>query len=128
MKDYLSPLVSVRGNRRLARACAVAMISAAGAMASAEARAQDESAKTLSERTSIIVAGKVLRVNASLEPLQAPSPQTVVITITRMYSGASISGDQTSRSATVVLSRPSSALKVGSEAVFSATRCLPASR
>ena len=118
MEGHSNALVAVWGNCRIARACAIAIIGAAGVMASDWTRAQDESAKALTERSSIVVAGKVLRVNASLEPLQAASQQTVIIAITKMYSGANIAGDQTGRSATVVLSRPLPALSVGAEAVF----------
>jgi hypothetical protein len=118
MKDRSSPFDSVRRNHRIARTCMIAMISAAGGIGSVEVCAQNESAKSFAERSSIVVAGKVVRVNASLEPLQTASPQTVVIAITKMYSGADIAGDQTGHNATVVLSRPSPALKVGAEAVF----------
>ena len=82
------------------------------------ASAQDESARALAERSSIVVAGTVTKAEASLEPLQAPSERTVVIKISRMYAGAEIAGDQKGRTATVVLSRPSTTIKAGTEAVF----------
>lgn len=80
--------------------------------------AQDESARALAERSSIVVAGKVVKARASLEPLQPASENTVVINITRMYAGAEIAGDQKGRTATVVLSRPSAKFKSGIDALF----------
>lgn len=80
--------------------------------------AQSESAQALVQRSSIVVSGKVVRVNASMEPLQAVSPRTVVIMITRMYAGAEIAGDQKGQMATVILSQPTTALAVGKEALF----------
>ena len=88
------------------------------AMCAGSVSAQDGSAKALVERSSIVVVGTVIKAKASLEPLQAPSERTVVIKISRMYAGAEIVGDQKGRTATVVLSRPSTKLKVGTEAVF----------
>jgi hypothetical protein len=79
--------------------------------------AQNESAKSLAERSAIVVRGTVLRVNASEEPLQAASANTAVVHVLSMLAGAEITGDQTGRNVTVILSRPS-ALKVGAEALF----------
>ena len=79
--------------------------------------AQRGTVRTLAERSSIVVRGTVLRVNASDEPLQAASTSTLVITVSRTYAGSEIAGDQTGRSVTVVLSRPLE-LKVGTEALF----------
>jgi hypothetical protein len=93
-------------------------ISAAGAIFAVNSVAQNESASGLAERSAIVVAGKVVRVNATLDPMQAASPQTIVIAVSRMYAGAEIAGDQKGRMATVVLSRPSTALKVGTEGLF----------
>lgn len=95
-----------------------AAISAAAAMFTVNAVAQDESARALAERSAIVVAGKVLRVNATLDPMQAASTRTVVITVSRMYAGAEIAGDQKGRTATVILSRPSTTLKAGTEGLF----------
>jgi len=97
---------------------AVAAICAAGAMLTVNAVAQDESAGALAERSSIVVAGRVLRINATLDPMQAASTRTIVITVSRMYAGAEIAGDQKGRTATVILSRPSTTLKPGSEGLF----------
>ncbi len=47
------------------------------------ASAQDESARALAERSSIVVAGTVTKAEASLEPLQAPSERTVACTLAR---------------------------------------------
>ena len=93
-------------------------ISAAGAMFTVNAVAQDENARALAERSAIVVAGKVVRVNATLDPMQAASPRTVVIAVSRMYAGAEIAGDQKGRTVTVVLSRPSTTFKVGTEGIF----------
>jgi hypothetical protein len=79
--------------------------------------AQGDTARTLGERSAIVVRGTVLRLNASEEPLQAPSANTLVIKVSRMYAGAEIAGDQTGRNATIITSRPLR-LKVGSEALF----------
>ncbi len=88
------------------------------AMFAGSVSAQDESAKALAERSSIVVAGTVIKAKASLEPRQAPSERTVVIKISTMYAGAEIAGDQKGRTATVILSRPSTKIKAGTEAVF----------
>jgi hypothetical protein len=97
---------------------AAATIGVAGAMFSVDALAQDDSPTGLAERSSIVVAGKVMRVKASLEPMQAASPRTVVIMVSRMYAGAEIAGDQKGHTVTVVLSRPSTTIKAGTEALF----------
>ena len=97
---------------------AATAIYAAGAMLTVNAVAQDESAGALAERSAIVVAGRVLRVNATLDPMQAASKRTIVITVSRMYAGAEISGDQKGRRATVILSRPSTTLKAGTEGLF----------
>lgn len=73
--------------------------------------------RALAGRSSVVVSGKVLRVNASDEPLVRRSRRTAVITILRMYAGSEIAGDQKGRRATVILSRPG-AVKPGEEAVF----------
>jgi hypothetical protein len=100
-------------------ALAGAMLSlSASSMFGVQAAGQDETAKALAARSAIVVAGKVVRVGASLEPMQPASAQTVVIMVSRMYSGAEIAGDQKGHTATVVLSRPTAGLKVGTEALF----------
>ena len=75
------------------------------------------SATTLAERSAVVVSGTVVRVNASEEPLQTPSANTVVVKVDRMLAGAEISGDQKGRNVTVVLSRARN-LKVGTSGVF----------
>jgi len=79
--------------------------------------AQEDSAESLAERSAIVVQGKVLKVHASNERLVAASESTVVISVQRMYAGSEVAGDQTGRTATVVLSRPGR-LKVGDQALF----------
>jgi hypothetical protein len=96
----------------------LAVLSPLCAMAAMETSAQEESVAALAQRSAIVVAGKVVRVNASLEPMQAASSNTIVITISRMYAGAEIAGDQKGRMATVLLSHPSPNAKPGTEALF----------
>ncbi len=78
--------------------------------------AQNETA-ALAERSSIVVLGKVLKVNASDEPMVEPSAQTAIISVQKMYAGSEIAGDQTGRTVTVILSR-AGGVKEGEEAVF----------
>jgi hypothetical protein len=73
--------------------------------------------KDLAERSSIVVSGKVIKTNASEEPLLKASHNTVVVKVSRMYAGAEITGDQTGRKMTAILSRPNR-FRVGAEAVF----------
>lgn len=75
------------------------------------------SATALAERSAVVVSGTVVKVNASEEPLQTPSANTVVVKVDQMLAGAEISGDQKDRNVTVVLSRPRN-LKVGTSGVF----------
>ena len=75
------------------------------------------SATALAERSAVVVSGTVVKVNASEEPLQTPSANTVVVKVERMLAGAEISGDQAGRNVTVVLSRPRN-LKVGTSGIF----------
>jgi hypothetical protein len=87
------------------------------AVACGAAFAQTDTAQSLAARSSIIVRGKVLRTNASDEPLLAASSRTAVISIKQMYDGKEIAGEQKGRIATVILSKPE-AIKAGQEAVF----------
>jgi hypothetical protein len=77
----------------------------------------DPTTAALASRSAIIVLGTVVKVDASEEPLLAPSHATAVIKIDKMYAGSELAGDQTGRSATVILSKPGD-LKVGSRAIF----------
>lgn len=86
-------------------------------VASGRAPGQEDDAEALTERSAIVVRGKIVRINASNEPMVAASPSTAVIRISKMYAGSEIAGDQAGRTATVILSRPGS-LKVGQEALF----------
>jgi hypothetical protein len=99
---------------RMIYALSVAVILCVGPI---DSLAQGDTAKSLAERSAIVVRGTVLRLNASDEPLQAPANNTVVIKVSRMYAGAEVTGDQTGRTVTVVLSR-TMRLKVGSEGMF----------
>src|SRR5437762_4946529 len=93
---------------------AALMVLAAGAGA---AFAQTIAVPSLADRSSIIVRGKVLKINASDEHLLQPSNQTAVISIEQMYAGKEIAGDQAGRTATVIFSKPG-VLKTGEVAVF----------
>ena len=73
--------------------------------------------KDIAARSAIVVSGKVVRTNASEEPLLMASANTVVIKVSHMYAGSEIAGDQTGRNITAILSRPLR-LKVGTEAMF----------
>jgi hypothetical protein len=90
---------------------------AAGMAIGTTAPAQTESAYSLAAHSSIVVEGQVVRAGASEEPLLAPSSSTAVIRINRMYAGAEFAGDQTGRTATVILSHASQ-LREGGQALF----------
>ena len=61
-----------------------------GAIGSAEA--QRPAADSLAARSPVVVRGRVLRVNASDEPMLAASNRTAVIAIQRMFNGSEIAG------------------------------------
>jgi hypothetical protein len=82
-----------------------------------EKNGPDLGARSLAERSAIVVRGKVLKTNASDEPLLVASKGTVIISVLQMYAGNEIAGDQKGRVATVILSRPES-VKIGEEALF----------
>lgn len=92
-------------------------LAAAGMAIGTTAPAQTESAFSLAARSSIVVEGQVVRAGASEEPLLAPAANTAVIRISRMYAGAEFAGDQSGRTATVILSS-ASRLNEGGQAVF----------
>jgi hypothetical protein len=71
----------------------------------------------LASRAAIVVLGTVTKSSASEEPTLAPTNATAVIKIDRMFAGSEFAGDQTGRSATVILSKPGS-VKVGTQAMF----------
>ena len=81
------------------------------------ASAQQGNVEQLAEQSAIVVSGKVVRLNASGEPLVAPSNRVAVISVERMYAGSEIAGDQTGRTVTVILSQPEG-VKLGEEAIF----------
>jgi hypothetical protein len=114
--DGTSPTVG--RYRRFRTLATLAVSGVVGIMLTADALAQAETMKALAERSAIVVEGEVVRVNASMEPLQPASPQTVVIRISRMHAGTEIAGDQQGHTATVVLSGATSAMKVGTKALF----------
>lgn len=97
--------------------CAMATLALIGVLRTGSTQAQIETAQSLAVRSAVVVRGTVLRLNASEEPLQAASANTVVIKVSRMYAGAEIAGDQTGRNATVILSRPIE-FRPGAEAIF----------
>lgn len=102
--------------QRGAMGAIVAVLTMWGTITGALAFAQDQSA-TLAEHSSIIVLGKVLKTNASDEPLLKPTSRTVLISVQKMLAGTAIAGDQTGRTITVILSRPGD-FKEGEEALF----------
>lgn len=104
-------------HRWLWRGLAVLPLLAFAAANIATAAAQSESEQALLARSAIVVRGKILRVNASDEPLVAASSSTAVIRILEMRSGREIAGDQVGSTATVILSR-SGGLRAGVEALF----------
>lgn len=105
-----------RSRRFCLVARAFALIALAIGINTCSASAQ-ESVRTLSERSSIVLRGNVMRINASEEPLQSASAGTVVVKVTRMFAGSEIAGDQTGLMVTVIL-RAGGKLKVGSDALF----------
>ena len=81
MKDHSNALVAVWGNCRIARACAIAIIGAAGVTASDWTRAQDESAKALTElvlsaaaNVLHVVLRKIFMRNTFRSKIQQPLP------------------------------------------------------
>lgn len=120
MNDKRLRLFSGRVLRRVRLiSCALAALCAFGSPppVSSLTSLQQETAVSLGLRSSIVVRGSVARVNASDEPLLAPNANTVVVKVSKMYIGSEISGDQSGRNITVILSRPSR-FKPGEEAYF----------
>lgn len=102
-----------RRRNRLALAIAVFAVSTAlGTIA----LGQDPNA-ALAERSSIVVLGKVVKINASEEPMVEPSARTAIVSVQKMYAGQEIAGDQTGRTMTVILSL-AGRVKAGEEALF----------
>jgi hypothetical protein len=110
------PVQDREGDRRRAAGKPIAVFFLLAAITTGIAFAQTET-QSLAERSSIIVRGKVLKTNASDEPLVEPSDRTAIISVEQMYAGQEIAGDQTGRTATVILSKPEG-VKAGEEAVF----------
>lgn len=106
-----------KGRGPVSRRLLIAAAALSALLASGRALGQDDDAAALTERSAIVVRGKIVKSNASNEPMVAASAATAVIRITKMYAGSEIAGDQAGRTATVILSRPGS-LKVGQEALF----------
>ncbi len=69
------------------------------------------------EEAAIVVLGRVLKTNASDEPLVPSSSRTAIISVQKMYAGSEIAGDLTGHIATVILSR-AEAVKEGEVALF----------
>jgi hypothetical protein len=102
---------------RILRSSVIAGLALSTVATTDVAFAQDETTKALGERSAIVVQGKVIKTNASDEPMVVASNRTAVILIQRMYAGSEIAGDQTGRNATIILSQPER-LKTGDEAFF----------
>ena len=103
--------------RRLKRWSYTSLVSATILLLTAGLADAQTSASALAERSAVVVSGTAVKINASEEPLQTPSANTVVVKVDRMLAGAEISGDQKGRNVTVVLSRART-LKVGASGVF----------
>ena len=73
--------------------------------------------QSAAEQSDVIVRGRVLRTNASDDPLVPPSGRTAVLAVLEMYAGSEIAGDQKGRNMTVILSRPG-AVKSGEQLIF----------
>lgn len=117
----VSPLIPrlpfIRKKGRKQQPKIVIAISALMVLATSAAFAQTITVQSLADRSSIIVGGKVLKINASDEHLLQPSNRTAIILIQQMYAGKEFAGEQTGRTATVILSNPG-ILKTGEAAVF----------
>jgi hypothetical protein len=100
-----------------AGACWAGLAIAVLAGASTAAAQSDKQMVTLAGRSSIVVLGTITKVGASEEPILAPTNATVVIKIEQMFAGSEIAGDQTGRTATVIVSKPGD-VKVGTKALF----------
>jgi hypothetical protein len=118
MGTFANRLVLERASTSLLLSLAIA-ISASGAPAGVQTA---DPMFALAARSAIVVVGTVTQVGASEEPLLAPTSATMVIKIKRMVAGSEIAGDQTGRTATVVLSKNGD-LKVGTEAFFFGNPC-----
>ena len=120
MKLILRNETYIRGNEQRTNwnllPLVIAVLTLSTVIITDTAFAQNETA-ALAERSSIVIFGKVLKTNASDEPMVAPSAQTAIISVQKMYAGSEIAGDQTGRTVTVILSRAGGA-KVGEEALF----------
>lgn len=75
------------------------------------------SAQSLAERSSIIVRGKIVKINASDEPMVEASSKTAVVSVQEMLAGKEIAGNLSGRTITVILNREEG-LKEGEEAIF----------
>jgi hypothetical protein len=121
MTNFEQVLCGSRELRLLQGKCfmgAAALMAVAAFLYAGHALSQSDSVSNLIERSAIVVSGTVARVNASLEPLQKASPQTIVIKVSRIYAGAEIAGDQAGRMVTVILRRPAESHMVGTEVLF----------
>jgi hypothetical protein len=119
LPDVLSPftLLSAHKDSWKPKSRKLIAILTLAALAAGVACAQTDATQSLAERSTIIVRGKVLKTNASDEPLLAPSARTAIISVEQMYAGKEIAGDQAGRNVTVILSK-AEGVKAGEEAVF----------
>ena len=101
---------------RIAVGCASLVILFLASCPLAVAQRDDQMAN-FAGHSAIVVLGTVTKIAASEEPLLAPTSTTVVIKIEQMFAGSEFAGDQTGRTATVIVTKPGD-LKVGSKALF----------
>src|ERR1700680_3203187 len=114
MRPRSSP---VRGGAFAFAALMTSALLAAPGTGGAQSAAATTQATALASRSPIVLSGTVVRLKASDEPLLAPSAATAVVKIDRILSGTDLVGDQSGRTATVILRDPN-AVKPGSRALF----------
>jgi hypothetical protein len=78
----------------------------------------ERTARALAESSPVVLRARVVKTNASDEPMLAASPTTIVVSVQELYAGAEIAGEQRGRTATIVLTRPDPRLKEGTDAFF----------
>ncbi|MBS1725457.1 MAG: hypothetical protein JST51_01965 [Armatimonadetes bacterium] len=78
--------------------------------------AQQVSLASLADRSTIILRGTIQKVNASIEPLMPASNRTVVVKVSKVYVGESITGNIVGSLATIEMS--STGAKAGTDMVF----------
>ena len=73
--------------------------------------------ESLTNRSAIVVAGTVLKIRASADPMLVASDKTATVEVGHMYAGQEIAGDQTGVTMTVIL-HDARAVKAGDSGIF----------